>query len=300
MKIALFSYSLLFGLAASLFAQVPLDRLENLRLLDGAALDADSFHATDGTTHHHLRLYLVDAPEPEAGDATMARRVREQTRYFGLPAAEDTLRLGKAAADRTRELLSLPFTAYTAGTSGLGRSKEPRVYAYIVTSEGRDLGEQLVAEGWARAKGMGRVNYAGVTQAEQRARLADLELSAAIEKRGVWAASDPARLLALRAEERAEAVELAAISGSATEAAPAQDGVPIDLNTATEAQLQSLPGIGPALAKRIVQSRPFESVDDLILVRGIGTVVLERIRASITAGDVAGASVPEAPDGSNP
>lgn len=269
-------------LAGSLSAQTPLERLQNLRLLDDRAFDADSFHVTDGTSNYHLRLYLVDAPETEASDATMARRVREQTRYFGLPSAEETLSLGKAAAERTRELLSQPFTAYTVGTSGLGRSTEPRIYAYVVTAEGRDLGEQLVAEGWARAQGMGRVNYAGVTQAEQRARLADLELSAALGRLGVWAKSDPTRLLALRAEERRESGELAAISAASSGAAPASDGAPIDLNTATEAQLQSLPGIGPALAKRIVEARPFATVDDLTRVRGIGPAVMERIRDSVT------------------
>jgi competence ComEA-like helix-hairpin-helix protein len=286
MKFATLVVTFFLVFAGSLFAQKPLEKLENLSLLDDRALDADSFHVTYGTTQHHLRLYLVDAPETEAGDATMARRVREQTCYFGLPSAEETLALGKAAAERTRELLSRPFTAYTAGTSGLGRSTEPRVYAYVVTAEGRDLAEQLVAEGWARAQGMGRINYAGVTQAEQRARLADLELTAALGRLGVWAKSDPARLLAMRAEERRESGELAAISAVSSGAAPSSDGAPIDLNTATEAQLQSLSGIGPALAKRIVEARPYTTVDDLVRVRGIGPAVLERVRDSITVGEV--------------
>lgn len=286
MKLAALAAIVFLFLAGSLSAQNPLEKLENLRLLDERAFDADSFHVTDGAKDYHLRLYLVDAPETGAGDATMARRVREQTRYFGLPSADETLALGKAAAERTRRLLAQPFTAYTAGTSGLGRSAEPRIYAYVVTAEGRDLGEQLVAEGWARAQGMGRVNHTGVTQAEQRARLADLEVSAALGRLGVWAKSDPDRLLALRAEERRESGELAAISAAASGAAPASDGAPIDLNTASEAQLQGLPGIGPALAKRIVEARPYTTVDDLVRVRGIGPVFLERVRPSITVGEV--------------
>ena len=128
MKAASFVSIFLFALSGSLFAQNPLESIGNLRLLDDRPLDADSFHATDGETTYHLRLYLVDAPETEAGDSTMSRRVREQTRYFGLPSAEDTLRLGKQAAERTRELLSRPFTAHTAGTGGRGRSSQPRIY----------------------------------------------------------------------------------------------------------------------------------------------------------------------------
>ncbi len=224
----------------------------------------------------------MDAPETEAGDPSMARRVREQTRYFGLPSTEDTLRLGKEAAERTRELLSRPFTAYTAGTGGLGRSTEPRIYAYVVTAESRDLGEQLVGEGWARAHGMGRVNYNGVSQAEQRARLADLELSAALGRRGIWQIADPARLLAQRAEERREAGELAAISAIASGSETNSEGEPVNINTATEVQLQSLPGIGPALAKRIIEGRPYATVNELTRVRGIGPMVLERIRDSVT------------------
>jgi competence protein ComEA len=60
---------------------------------------------------------------------------------------------------------------------------------------------------------------------------------------------------------------------------------PIDPNRAAVDELDELPGIGPALARRIVESRsadgPFGSVDDLLRVRGIGPVLLERIRARL-------------------
>ncbi len=57
---------------------------------------------------------------------------------------------------------------------------------------------------------------------------------------------------------------------------------PLDLNQATAAQLETLPGIGPATAQAIVRHReangPFRSVDALIEVRGIGPAKLEAIR----------------------
>jgi competence protein ComEA len=56
---------------------------------------------------------------------------------------------------------------------------------------------------------------------------------------------------------------------------------PIDLNRATAHELTRLPGIGPALAARIVEARdagPFAAVDDLRRVRGLGTAKLDRIR----------------------
>jgi comEA protein len=60
----------------------------------------------------------------------------------------------------------------------------------------------------------------------------------------------------------------------------------LDLNTATQVELESLPGIGPALASRIIAHRQkngaFSSVDDLDKVRGIGPAILERIRPYVS------------------
>ena len=61
---------------------------------------------------------------------------------------------------------------------------------------------------------------------------------------------------------------------------------PLDLNTATAGQLDTLPGIGPALAARIIAWReahgPFQMVDDLTEVSGIGLKILEGLRGSVT------------------
>jgi competence protein ComEA len=72
----------------------------------------------------------------------------------------------------------------------------------------------------------------------------------------------------------------AARSG-ATSGAPSPAG-PLDLNTADVDELQTLPGIGPAIAQAIVTQRerngPFRSLDDLLDVRGIGPAKLDAIR----------------------
>lgn len=57
----------------------------------------------------------------------------------------------------------------------------------------------------------------------------------------------------------------------APEQTPAKaESAKISLNNASRADLENLPGIGPELAARIVEARPFESVSDLKRVKGIG------------------------------
>lgn len=62
----------------------------------------------------------------------------------------------------------------------------------------------------------------------------------------------------------------------------------ININTATSEQLQTLPGIGPVLAERIVVYRAahgnFESVGALMHVEGIGETKLEAIWELVTTG----------------
>jgi len=61
----------------------------------------------------------------------------------------------------------------------------------------------------------------------------------------------------------------------------------VDLNRADAEALQTLPGIGPALAERIVSARKehmFTSLDDVQRVQGVGPVTVDRIRSFATVG----------------
>jgi competence protein ComEA len=60
---------------------------------------------------------------------------------------------------------------------------------------------------------------------------------------------------------------------------------PIDLNSADKAALEGLPGVGPALAEKIIAARPFKSVDDLNNVSGIGPAKFDALKGLVTVGE---------------
>ena len=74
---------------------------------------------------------------------------------------------------------------------------------------------------------------------------------------------------------------------AAPAAAPA-DTQPVDINSATADRIEALPGIGPAMARRIVAHRdsagPFADLAALCDVRGIGPKLAERLRPLVTFG----------------
>ncbi|HUP83989.1 MAG TPA: ComEA family DNA-binding protein [Candidatus Limnocylindria bacterium] len=75
--------------------------------------------------------------------------------------------------------------------------------------------------------------------------------------------------------------EVVTLPGGATDA-PGAPGGPIDINHASQEQLESLPGIGPVTAAKIIAERPFATIDELDSRDVVGPSVMEQIRDLIT------------------
>jgi DNA uptake protein ComE-like DNA-binding protein len=260
---------------------------KNCRLIDNPSNDGDSFHVQAGDKQLIVRLYFVDCPETSAATDADAKRVREQSWHFGLVEMRRVLHYGEEARKFTAQALAKPFTLHTAFATALGRSAMPRIYGMITTAEGNDLGKLLVEKGLARAYGSKRRTFDGISGEEMGNRLQDLELQAMMQRVGIWSETDPTMLAKFREKERDEEEELKELRDQLN----AKPSGLVDLNTSTAGELQSVSGIGTVLAARIIEGRPYQSVDDLLRVRGISRSLLDRLRPAVTVSN----SSPEKP-----
>ena len=273
--------------------------LENCRLIPNPANDGDSFHVSAGAKEYIFRLYLVDAPET---DEMTPGRLVEQAKYFGISVPQ-AIEVGQAAKEFTREKLSQPFIAFTHMSDALGQSRLERFYAFVQTKEG-DLGEQLVRNGLARIYGFKAAPPGLRNSRVELQKLQLFEQQARQEKIGAWGLT--VGRLNIHAENQSGFsffIPAEKPRSRATPAIPFSSPKPgasvpfrsapnpsrshgkaktplgkIDVNTATEKELTTVPGIGHVMAARIIAARPFRSADDLRRVSGIGDKKYAEIR----------------------
>lgn len=255
-----------------------LESFPNCTLINEPWADGDSFPVRfpDGEVRT-VRLYGVDCLESQVeGSDSNARRLRDQRRWFGIPDMPTALDFGKRATTETQRQLSRPFTVHTAFADGRGDARFARIYGFVTTSAGTDLAEHLVSVGLARAFGVVRARPDGTRGDEWREQLKDRELKAAKAGVGAWQATDWDRLSEERRAARLEEAEIAELRSPGAGRTP---DAPIDPNTASRDELLSLPGVGEVTALRIIEARPYQSVEDLLRVPGIGPKTLENLRA---------------------
>lgn len=107
----------------------------------------------------------------------------------------------------------------------------------------------------------------------------------------VWRANPGERVVIQPAQRAIAPAPAAVIDGERPSPAPVAKTVGeirslVNINTATQAELELLPGIGPALAGRIIEHRTlrgvFRRVEDLDAVKGIGPKMMERLRSLVS------------------
>lgn len=253
--------------------------LDQCQLIPNKANDGDSFHVRANDTEYLVRLYFVDAPETSSVGPT---RLIEQAEYFGISVPQ-VIEVGLNAKKFVDSKLSEPFTVITRLAGGLGRSKIQRIYGFVRTREG-DLGEQLVANGLARVHGTTAAPPGAPNSAEERNKLVQLENEAKHRSVGGWGiAGQPSNRIDAQSQSSPNASPPIAATPAASSLAAAITPTEtkndlrkqaqlgnVDINTATEKELTTVPGIGHVIAARIIAARPFHSANDLKRVSGIG------------------------------
>ncbi len=244
--------------------------------------DGDSFRVkTAEGREFSVRLYGVDCIETGPYNPSDARRLRDQRQYFGISEHGGSFRssvelaetYGKEATTRVAEWLGEPFTVHTAFADARGDARYERFYAFITLADGRDLGAALVSAGLARAFGVLRSHPDGRSSHEYGESLSDLEIQAAVRRKGVWAHTDWDKLPNERKMLRDYEEEIR----TTIRRPQLEEGTRINPNTAARDELMRLPGIGETMALRIIEGRPYENGEALLKVSGIGEGTLARI-----------------------
>lgn len=255
--------------------------LEGCRLVSTPINDGDSFKVRHKDQTFIVRLYFVDCPETYG---TYMDRVRDQARYFSIPEA-DVMAAGKVATAFTKKFLRGEFTVVTRWTDARG-GKEPRFFA-LVGKNDQMLCSELIRNGFARIYGMPTKGNCpdGVSPSAYLSQLKQYERAAQASMIGIW--SDATRSLQLAGLNQLDAnvegngtskkptvnTSAAATTGSRTSK--------LILNTASAAELETLPGIGPALASYIIAARPISAIDDLLEIPGITLSKIDVFRTDV-------------------
>lgn len=243
--------------------------LHGCRLLSDPINDGDSFKVTHQDQTFILRLHFVDCPEIHK---TYMERVRDQARYFSIPEA-DVLAAGTLAKAHTQRFLRGEFTVITQWADARG-GKQARVFGLVRNQAGELLSASLVEHGLARIYGMPTKGSwpNGVMPRTHLGRLKQHERNAQRSLIGVWGdATGSLQLAGLNVLHDNIETPVAPTATTATKHvvhSTSRTGKLI-LNTASAEALESLPGIGPALAAAIIAARPIAAIDDLANIPGI-------------------------------
>lgn len=193
---------------------------------------------------HALVVRIVDGDTIDVEIGGYRRTVR----YIGIDTPERGQPLWSEATEANRALVEGATVALASDVSETDRHGRMLRYVYLVDGSGTFVNAELVHQGFARVLTV----PPDVAHAEEFLRL---ERGARPAERGLWGVYRfPVYLPSLN--------HLGCV----------------DLNRASLEDLMLLDGIGGALALRIMEMRPYPTIDDLARVRGIGPGTIEKIR----------------------
>ncbi|WP_202033121.1 helix-hairpin-helix domain-containing protein [Nocardioides sp. WS12] len=248
----------------------------------------------------HTRVAEEAAPSPPAGDLPPAlpvpgrhaarRRVRLVPR--GLPVLAPV----HVAVVAVMVAVALAVTTWwvardqpvsSGPPAAAGESVEPLLAAATPTAT--PTGSPGVADGTVTVDVAGKVRRPGIVVLDKGARVTDALSAAGGAKRGV----DVTPLNLARVLVDGEQIVVGAPAGAAPApapgggaAAPGAAGPLVNLNLASQTELEGLPQVGPVTAQSIIAWREqrggFTSVDELLEVDGIGQKTLERLAPHVT------------------
>jgi competence protein ComEA len=179
---------------------------------------------------------------------------------------------------------SIAATMWVAGTAGAGREVLFDAGSAPVASS--SLAPQLVVDVG------GAVSKPGLYRLPAGSRIADAIAAAGGFGPTIDAAAAAALNLAAPLQDgtKVQVPQRGAGARGQTATTGATGSQPpglVNLNTATQAELENLPGIGPVTAKKIIDSRaetPFRSLDDLTARKLVGSSTFEKIEQLVTVG----------------
>jgi len=248
-------------------------RLDNCHLVPHPSNDGDSFRIRleDGR-ELQFRLYFVDTPED---GLFYPERVEDQGRYFGLN-VKQTVEIGEIASRFTKAFLGNGnLTVWTEWKDAWGMQKR---YAALIYKGNESLIEALVQAGLVRIHGFS-IDSAwpgGCSSSAYQKNLHAIETEAKRNGRGAWGKDLKNTDLILH--------EIGSDKLKSTRSQDHDFGSKVDINLASLEQLESLPGVGPVLAARIQNRRPFYEITELKQVKGIGEKLFRNIEDNICIG----------------
>lgn len=276
------------------------------KLIPNQYNDGDSFHVAYQGEEYIVRLYFVDTPETDKSNRGADSQVAAQAAHFG-KSEDEVMHIGSYAKQATAQMLSRPFTVLTRGTDARGNSAIGRIYGFVKTADGKDLGEELVRNGLARSHGT-KVSLPHKSASQIRANYDSLGERARRSKVGIYS-PNPTRSIALDKGQQPVAEPIKTVAKTedkvdfevsippppqfnfqfqepgvsrSTSPAPKPQTAKTNINTASKSELEKLPGIGPTLAERIIAGRPYTTISDLKKISGIGAGRFEELREHCT------------------